>query len=248
MASTVGRLARSGRASRSGWLWRARRAGPQPRLSTAGRTSGAPSPAVPLVHTGEAESSKARLFGCPDVRAVRPAGHRVSPARRRVRSNCATAPARWGLGHRTVRGRARADLCVGDFAAERAAAGGHEDDLDCCSDPSTTGSGSGSSWVNYWQGRDEQLWVGIDEDDPHPGLLAVGRVSGLRAALASARPVLTAELGPPRDADPDGVLRMCRDVARLGGRGQRDRQPGGPTSGCRAWPPACWPYGRDSSR
>jgi methylenetetrahydrofolate reductase (NADH) len=31
-------------------------------------------------------------------------------------------------------------------------------------------------------------------------------VSGLRAAIRSARPVLTAELGPPRDADPKAVL------------------------------------------
>jgi hypothetical protein len=29
--------------------------------------------------------------------------------------------------------------------------------------------------VNYWQGRDEQLWVGIDEDELRPALLAGGR-------------------------------------------------------------------------
>jgi len=34
-------------------------------------------------------------------------------------------------------------------------------------------------------------------------------VSRLRAALASARPVVTAELGPPRDADPDAVVKKA---------------------------------------
>ncbi len=33
---------------------------------------------------------------------------------------------------------------------------------------------------------------------------------GLRAALASDRPVVTAEIGPPRDADPEAVLRRAR--------------------------------------
>ncbi|WP_432839812.1 methylenetetrahydrofolate reductase [Dactylosporangium sp. CA-092794] len=33
---------------------------------------------------------------------------------------------------------------------------------------------------------------------------------GLRAALASGRPVVTAEIGPPRDADPDAVLRKVK--------------------------------------
>ena len=34
-------------------------------------------------------------------------------------------------------------------------------------------------------------------------------MSGLREALRAARPVLTAELGPPRDADPDAVTRKA---------------------------------------
>ena len=62
--------------------------------------------------------------------------------------------------------------CVWVIAAERAAAGGHDDDLDLLQRPVDNRQWERSSWVNYWQGRDEQLWVGVDEADPRPSMLA----------------------------------------------------------------------------
>jgi len=62
--------------------------------------------------------------------------------------------------------------CVWVIAAQRAATAGHDDDLDLLQRPVDNRQWDRSSWVNYWQGRDEQLWVEFDEDDPRPALLA----------------------------------------------------------------------------
>src|SRR4029453_10970225 len=41
-------------------------------------------------------------------------------------------------------------------------------------------------------------------------------VSGLRAALAAGRPVVTAEIGPPRGVDPDALLRKGKALRGWG--------------------------------
>jgi hypothetical protein len=64
--------------------------------------------------------------------------------------------------------------CVWVIAAERAGTAGHDDDLDLLQRPVDNRQWERSSWVNYWQGRDEQLWIGVDEDDPRPSMVAAG--------------------------------------------------------------------------
>ncbi|WP_432839814.1 methylenetetrahydrofolate reductase C-terminal domain-containing protein [Dactylosporangium sp. CA-092794] len=49
--------------------------------------------------------------------------------------------------------------CVWVIAGERAAAGGHDADLDLLLRPADHRQWTRSSWVNYWQGRDEGLWI-----------------------------------------------------------------------------------------
>lgn len=49
--------------------------------------------------------------------------------------------------------------CVWVVAIERAEAAGHGDDLDALVQPIDHRRFGESSWVNYWQGRDDDLWV-----------------------------------------------------------------------------------------
>jgi hypothetical protein len=49
--------------------------------------------------------------------------------------------------------------CVWVIAHERAEASGHGDDLDLLQRPVDYRERGRSSWLNYWQGRDEDLWV-----------------------------------------------------------------------------------------
>jgi len=65
--------------------------------------------------------------------------------------------------------------CVWVVAAERATDGGHDADLDLMLRPVDHREWTRSSWVNYWRGRDEGLWVAPDEDEPHPALVAAAR-------------------------------------------------------------------------
>ena len=53
--------------------------------------------------------------------------------------------------------------CVWVVAYERAEASGHLDDLSLLQRPIDHRLAGSSSWVNYWQGRDEGLWA--DPDD-----------------------------------------------------------------------------------
>jgi hypothetical protein len=54
--------------------------------------------------------------------------------------------------------------CVWVIAVERAEATGHGGDLDLLQRPVDHREAGHSSWLNYWQGRDEGLWVAADGD------------------------------------------------------------------------------------
>ncbi len=54
--------------------------------------------------------------------------------------------------------------CVWVIAVERAEATGHGRDLDLLQRPVDYREAGHSSWLNYWQGRDEGLWVPADGD------------------------------------------------------------------------------------
>jgi hypothetical protein len=56
--------------------------------------------------------------------------------------------------------------CVWVTAYERAAASGHDDDMDRLQRPVDHRRWGQSSWVNYWQGRDSELWTEPREDRP----------------------------------------------------------------------------------
>jgi hypothetical protein len=60
--------------------------------------------------------------------------------------------------------------CVWVIAFERAEQAGHGTDLDLLQRPVDRREFGRSSWVNYWQGRDEGLWVRASEADPLPPL------------------------------------------------------------------------------
>jgi len=60
--------------------------------------------------------------------------------------------------------------CVWVIAFERAEQAGHGSDLDLLQRPVDRREFGRSSWVNYWQGRDEDLWVGVTSADPLPQL------------------------------------------------------------------------------
>lgn len=60
--------------------------------------------------------------------------------------------------------------CVWVIAVERASAAGHAADLDQLQRPVDHRAAGESSWVNYWLGRDEGLWVRSSDEDPHPPL------------------------------------------------------------------------------
>ncbi|MGB6454033.1 MAG: methylenetetrahydrofolate reductase C-terminal domain-containing protein [Streptosporangiaceae bacterium] len=58
--------------------------------------------------------------------------------------------------------------CVWVIAFERAEQAGHGTDLDLLQRPVDHREAGRSSWVNYWQGRDEGLWTAATENDPAP--------------------------------------------------------------------------------
>ncbi|MBO0831295.1 MAG: methylenetetrahydrofolate reductase C-terminal domain-containing protein [Actinobacteria bacterium] len=58
--------------------------------------------------------------------------------------------------------------CVWVIAYERAAKTGHGTDLDLLQRPVDRREFGRSSWVNYWQGRDDGLWVAATAADPAP--------------------------------------------------------------------------------
>ena len=60
--------------------------------------------------------------------------------------------------------------CVWVTAFERAEAAGHGTDLDLLQRPLDHRETGRSSWVNYWQGRDEDLWVSAEGPAPRPPL------------------------------------------------------------------------------
>jgi hypothetical protein len=58
--------------------------------------------------------------------------------------------------------------CVWVIAVERSERTGHGTDLDLLQRPVDRRESGRSSWVNYWQGRDEGLWVAATPEDPAP--------------------------------------------------------------------------------
>jgi hypothetical protein len=58
--------------------------------------------------------------------------------------------------------------CVWVTAYERAEASGHGGDLDLLQRPADNREQGRSSWVNYWQGRDDDLWTPFTDTDPYP--------------------------------------------------------------------------------
>jgi hypothetical protein len=58
--------------------------------------------------------------------------------------------------------------CVWVIAFERAERAGHGADLDLLQRPVDRRETGRSSWVNYWQGRDEGLWATATTSDPAP--------------------------------------------------------------------------------
>lgn len=58
--------------------------------------------------------------------------------------------------------------CVWVLAFERAAQAGHGADLDLLQRPVDHRETGRSSWVNYWQGRDDGLWAAATQADPAP--------------------------------------------------------------------------------
>jgi len=60
--------------------------------------------------------------------------------------------------------------CVWVTAFERAEQAGHGTDLDLLQRPVDNREWDRSSWVNYWRGRDENLWTPVTDTDPRPRL------------------------------------------------------------------------------
>jgi len=65
--------------------------------------------------------------------------------------------------------------CVWVMAFERAEQAGHGSDLDLLHRPVDHRERNRSSWVNYWQGRDDRLWAEATGNDPLPLLEPVSR-------------------------------------------------------------------------
>ncbi|GJF02103.1 methylenetetrahydrofolate reductase C-terminal domain-containing protein [Pseudonocardia sp. D17] len=73
--------------------------------------------------------------------------------------------------------------CVWVVAYERSEQAGHGADLDLLQRPVDQRLRDQSSWVNYWQGRDEDLWTAADADGARPLLhreLGLHPVGGVR--------------------------------------------------------------------
>ena len=62
--------------------------------------------------------------------------------------------------------------CVFVTAYERAALTGRTSDLNLLHRPIDRRRQGESSWLNYWQGRDEELWVSTEDASRRPSLLA----------------------------------------------------------------------------
>lgn len=60
--------------------------------------------------------------------------------------------------------------CVWVTAFGRAEQAGHGADLDLLQRPVDHREWDRSSWVNYWRGRDEHLWIAVTDTDPRPPL------------------------------------------------------------------------------
>jgi hypothetical protein len=58
--------------------------------------------------------------------------------------------------------------CVWVTAFERAEQSGHGGDMDLWQRPVDHRQWDRSSWVNYWQGRDADLWIAVADGDPRP--------------------------------------------------------------------------------
>jgi hypothetical protein len=79
-------------------------------------------------------------------------------------------PGGWCEVHPTLR-------CVWVTAFDRAERAGRGGDLDLLQRPVDHREWGRSSWVNYWQGRDDDLWTDAGATDPQPLL---GRDLGLQ--------------------------------------------------------------------
>ena len=100
--------------------------------------------------------------------------------------------------------------CVWVEAYERAASQGQAADLRLLHLPIDHRRWGESSWLNYWQGRDEGLWTGEAGDTggnaPRPSPPACpGGFMSLRDRLTSGSFAVTAEISPPRGASTDPI-------------------------------------------
>ena len=180
----------------------------------------APTPPArrPVVHRGR-EGGEGAAVRLPDVRPVRAPRYRLL-----LPDDLPQAAPQRALRRGVPDGRCEVypELrCVWVTAFERAEAAGHGADLDLLQRPLDHREAGRSSWVSYWQGRDEDLWVSAEGPAPRP-LAAPGTApgppmtarAGLRAALAAGRFAVTAELGPPARRRPGAIAarrRCCAD-------------------------------------
>jgi len=118
--------------------------------------------------TGTERISKQRLFGCQMCgQCALPATGYACPM------TCPKQLRNGPCGGVSPGGRCEVypDLpCVWVVAFERAEATGHGADLDLLQRPLDRRDAGRSSWVNYWLGRDEGLWVSPSDADPRPPL------------------------------------------------------------------------------
>jgi len=85
--------------------------------------------------------------------------------------------------------------CVWVTALERAEEAGHGDDLTRLQRPVDHRLTGSSSWVNYWLGRDEDLWTAPTATTPTATPAATPALTP--AATPAATPTTTADLGMP---------------------------------------------------
>ena len=110
--------------------------------------------------------------------------------------------------------------CVWVEAYERAAGQGRVADLRLLHRPIDHRRWGESSWLNYWQGRDEALWAAGGGDTGQEGpstnsVSSTNRLAGprrkmsLRERLASGGFAVTAEISPPRGADTGPITKTA---------------------------------------
>jgi hypothetical protein len=121
-------------------------------------------PALERAFTRGERVTKERLFGC------RMCGQCALPATGYACPQTCPKQLRNGpCGGVSPEGRCEVypeTTCVWVTAYERAAASGHDDDMDRLQRPVDHRRWGQSSWVNYWQGRDSELWTEPREDRP----------------------------------------------------------------------------------